>query len=468
MNLSQKRVRFGKHMGLGAMIAAALFLFNPDIAVVDVLPDFIGYILLAVALRFVRDLSPHLENAWRKFRLLALVTGLKFVSLFWVFGGLSNAQERPTMLLLLSFCFCILELGWGIPAWRELIEGFILHAQTSGGEYVLREKGAKSYRTGKNISISFRDFTVFFMIAKAFLANISEFSVLSDHSYDDTAFNWYRFIGLYRTLALFVGMIIGIVWLVWAIRYFCGIIRDADFIDSAKKKYETTVLPNTGLFVRRDIAFVLLILSAAALTTPDLYLDDVNAVPDTLTAILLAWTFIRLKPYYKNYMVGVGLSAVYGVMTVWGANVSKEYVTGSWVAKTWEDPKVFGEFIAMYPIRVVEAILFFVTFFVALRGVLAIIKAHCGYIPSTMDEKYRTARLEAIHKEVGMKVTAAAVFAALTAVTGGLYELMLSLDNFVSEIWWLINFAVSLGFFATVIYMMHAVNEEVESRYMLD
>lgn len=455
-------------MGLGAMIAAAVFLFNPDIALVDVLPDFIGYILLAVALRFVRDLSPHFESAWKKFRLLALVTGLKFASLFWVMGGLSNAQERPTMMLLLSFCFAILELGWGIPAWRALIEGFILHAQTSGGEYALREKGAKSYRTGKNISVSFRDFTVFFMVAKAFLANIAEFSVLSDHSYDDTAFNWYRFIGLYRTLAIFAGVVIGIVWLVWAIRYFRGILRDSEFIESAKRKYETTVLPNTGLFVRRDIAFVLGILCAAALTTPDLYLDDVNAISDTFTAILLAWTFIKLKPYYKKYTVGIGLSAVYGVITVWGAKVSKDYITGSWVAKTWDDPRVFGEFMAMYPIRIVEAILFFVTFFIALCGVRAIIKAHCGYIPATMDESYRTARLEAIHKEVGLKVTVAVVFAALTAVTGGLYEFIISLDNFVSEIWWLVNFAVSLGFFACVIYMTSAVNEEAESRYMLD
>lgn len=468
MNLSQKRVRFGKYMGLGAMIAAALFLFNPDIAVIDVLPDFIGYILLAFALRFVRDLSPHLESAWKNFRLLALVTGIKFVSLFWVFGGLSNAQERPTMMLLLSFCFCILELGWGIPAWRALIEGFILHAQTTGGEYVLREKGAKSYRTGKNISVSFRDFTVFFMIAKAFLANIAEFSVLSDHSYDDTAFNWYRFIGLYRILAIFAGVIIGLIWLIWAIRYFVGILRDSEFIESMKNKYETKVLPNTGLFVRRDIAFVLGILCVAALTTPDLYLDNVNAISDTITALLLVWFFIKLKPYYKKYTVGIGLSAVYGIFTVWGAEVSHNYVADAWVAKTWEDPKVFGEFMAMYPIRVAEAALFLVTVIFALKGVRAIIKAHCGYIPTTMDESYRTARLEAIHKEVGLKVTVAAVFAGIAAVIGGLYEFIISLDNFASEIWWLINFAVSLGFFACVVYMVNAVNEEVESRYMLD
>jgi hypothetical protein len=130
MDLLKRRFKPGKYFGLGAAMAAFCFLFNPDMAIVDVLPDVVGYILLTFALRYMRDLSPHFENAWRKFRILALMTSFKTLSLLWVFGGLTSAQERPMMMLLLSFCFCICELIWGIPAWRSLIEGFILHSQT--------------------------------------------------------------------------------------------------------------------------------------------------------------------------------------------------------------------------------------------------------------------------------------------------------------------------------------------------
>ncbi|MBO5967346.1 MAG: hypothetical protein J6S14_02475 [Clostridia bacterium] len=468
MSFSLKPKKTGKYLGLGIAAISAIFLFNPDVAIIDVLPDFIGYTLLAIALRFARDLSPHFENAWRKFRILAVMTFFKTLSLLWVFGGLTSAQERPTMMLLLSFCFCLCELIWGIPAWRSLIEGFILHSQTSGGEYPLIEKGAKSYRPGKNISYSFRDFTVFFMIAKAFFSNIAEFAVLSNHSYDDTAFDWYRFIGLYRAVAIFAGAVIGIIWLVRAIIYFRGILCDSVLISSMKEKYETTVLPNTGLFVRRDIAFVLGILAIAVLTTADLYLDDVNIISDTLTALLLAWTFIKMKPYYKNYKLGVILSAVYGVFTVVGSRLSYNFVTDSFPTKTWENTKVFREFITMYPVRVAEAALLFVTVFYALKGVRAIIDGHCGYIPSTMDEAYRKSRMEAIRKEVGAKVTVCLVIAAFAAVSGGLYEFILSLDLFISPIWWIINFVVCGAFFVSSLYMMNAVNEEVESRYMLD
>ncbi len=468
MSFSLKPKKMGKYMGLGFAAVSAIFLFNPDVAIIDVLPDFIGYTLLTVALRFVRDISPHFENAWRKFRILAVMTVFKTLSLLWVFGGLTSAQERPMMMLLLSFCFCLCELIWGIPAWRSLIEGFIIHSQTSGGEYPLIEKGAKSYRPGKNISYSFRDFTVFFMIAKAFFSNIAEFAVLSNHSYDDTAFDWYRFIGLYRVLTLFAGAVIGIIWLVRAIIFFRGILRDSVLISSMREKYETTVLPNTGLFVRRDIAFVLGLFAIAVLTTADFYIDDANFIPDTLTALLLVWTFIKLKSYYKNYKLGMIITAVYGVFTVVGSTLSYKFVTDSFPTKTWENRAVFKEFITIYPIRLVEAALLFVTVYFALQGIRAIINEHCGYIPSTMDESYRNSRMEAIRKEVGVKVTVCLAFAALAAVSGGLYEFMLSLDLFISPIWWIINFAVCGAFFVSSLYMIGAVNEEVESRYMLD
>ncbi len=463
MDLSQRHVRFGKYTGLGWAAASAAFLFDPEIGLVELLPTFIGYLFLTLSLMYWRDLSPHFESAWKKFRLLAFVSGLKFVSFIWVFGGLSNNLERPTMMLLLSFSFAVVELILGIPAWRSLTEGFIIHSQTARGEYPLRDK------KGRNVSIAFRNATVRFMVLKAFFSNISEFAVLSEHTYDDTSFDWSKFVGLFRTLALFVGVIIGAVWLVRAISFWRGILKDKELIDSAKEKYEATVLPNTGLFIKRKIGFLLSLICAAALATPDFYLDSINFIPDTLTALLLIWAFIKLKPYFKNYFVGIALSAVYGAVSIWGAILSYGYVSDPIsVRRTWENTKVYAEFWRMYPVRVAEALLFLASVTIALWGVCTIIKNYCGYVPENMDESYRTSRLAAIQKEVGNKVTLCFAMAALTMLTGGLYELILSFDNLLSEIWWLINFCVSAAFFASAVYMMYAVSEEVESRYMLD
>ena len=98
----------------------------------------------------------------------------------------------------------------------------------------------------------------------------------------------------------------------------------------------------------------------------------------------------------------------------------------------------------------------------------AIISAHCGYVPETMDESYRVSRIAGIHKEINVKVNYCLAMAAVTALVGGLYELILSFGGIISEVWWMLNLAVSIAFFATGVYMTMAVNEEVESRYMLD
>lgn len=468
MELSQKKIRFGKYMGLGAALAAVFFLFNPNMALVDVLPDCIGYILLSLSLRYWRDLSPHFESAWKKFRILAAVEAVKLLALFWVLGVLTNELERPTMQLLLSFSFSLGELILGIPAWWAFIEGLIIHAQTAGGEYPLAERGARHGHHGENVCVRFRSLTVFFIIAKAFFSNIAEFAVLSTHSYDDTAFAWNDFIGLFRTIAIAFGMIIGLIWLACAIGFFRGLMHDDMLIRSAKDKYTACVLPNRGLFISRQISAILTVIVFAALFTPDIYIDHVNILPDALSAFLLIFAFIKLKPYYKHYAVGLSLSLCYLVLTVWGSIASQEFITGSWVERTWDEPNVFSEFISMYPVRVAEAIMMLAAFCAVLHGVRAIIAEHCGYVPLTMDEAYRTSRLGAIHKEVGVKVTLCLICAVLTAITGGLYELILSLDLFISELWWIINFVVSACFFASALNMMLAVCEEVESRYMLD
>ena len=57
-----------KNLRPGYLIAAALFLFNPNVNIVDVLPDCIGYLFILRAIAGVSDLVPHFEEAKAAFR----------------------------------------------------------------------------------------------------------------------------------------------------------------------------------------------------------------------------------------------------------------------------------------------------------------------------------------------------------------------------------------------------------------
>ena len=52
-----------KSLSFGLMLAAPFCLFNPEYSIIDPLPDFIGYILIVLALRKLRDVDSHLDAA---------------------------------------------------------------------------------------------------------------------------------------------------------------------------------------------------------------------------------------------------------------------------------------------------------------------------------------------------------------------------------------------------------------------
>ena len=80
MNIEKlKDKKLGKFLGMGLILLAPLFLFDQNIALVDVLPDAVAYIILTLSLRYFRDISSHFETAFGKFRVLVLVSVLKVV-----------------------------------------------------------------------------------------------------------------------------------------------------------------------------------------------------------------------------------------------------------------------------------------------------------------------------------------------------------------------------------------------------
>ena len=58
--------RSQKHMGLLYVMLGGIFLCNPVVGFVDVLPDLVGYLLISVGLLRLADLNGHiLESAQR-------------------------------------------------------------------------------------------------------------------------------------------------------------------------------------------------------------------------------------------------------------------------------------------------------------------------------------------------------------------------------------------------------------------
>ena len=104
-----------KHMGIGLIAVSMLFLWNPDaLAVFDLLPDVIGYILLSLGMSSLSYLNHHFDQSAKYFNRMIALSAARLVFVLVLFGLVSHF-ERPTTILLGNFVFGVLELMALLP-----------------------------------------------------------------------------------------------------------------------------------------------------------------------------------------------------------------------------------------------------------------------------------------------------------------------------------------------------------------
>ena len=253
-----KRKRIINFSAIGLSL---IFLFNPNVAVIDFLPDFIGYVLLCIALTNLSDINDTVSQALKIFKKLIIIDVAKLASLMWVFG-ISVVNERNSSLLLWSFVFAVLEMVFVIPAFLKLFAGMnelgFLYDNTS----VI---GSKKADSKKNYTDKIRGFTVFFISIKAIMSFLPELADLTTTEYSENMglTNMYRYIGVARGLAFAPVLVIGTLWIVKTVSYFKRVDRDVVFVEALEKTYAERVTPKTVIFVKRNIALSFAVLMAS-------------------------------------------------------------------------------------------------------------------------------------------------------------------------------------------------------------
>ena len=158
LTTNQKKSKREAQIPWIAFSVAFLFIFNPNISIVDLLPDFFGYIILSVSLVKLSMISEGLVEARKAFERMIIIDGAKLLALIWVFG-IDVSSARSSSLLLFSFVFGVFEIIFLAPAFIKLFEGFgelgNFHVNTS--IHGSKKNGGKSYTE------KIRNFSVFFV-----------------------------------------------------------------------------------------------------------------------------------------------------------------------------------------------------------------------------------------------------------------------------------------------------------------
>ena len=109
-----------KKIRLIPVFAGLVFFFNPYFACLDVLPDFIGAILICLGLSGPSVFNDNAKDARAAFFKLIFVDVVKNICLMISLGA--GTTEQPTALLLISFSAAVLGLFFLIPAMIKLCD----------------------------------------------------------------------------------------------------------------------------------------------------------------------------------------------------------------------------------------------------------------------------------------------------------------------------------------------------------
>ena len=462
------KLKRNKRISFGAIAVSFAFLFNPSISIVDILPDFIGYIILTVALTKLADMNDTFFEAQRKFRFLIIVDALKLLALFWAFS-MASGNERNSSILLWSFVFAVLDMVFLVPALIKLFSGMTELAYAHESAYLLGVS-----KKGRTPTDRIRRLSVTFVIFKAVVSFLPELTELTSSYYwelmiNPPKFNLYRYVGALRFLAIILILAVGILWLVKIIRFFSVVSKDKVFMDSLNAAYEEKVLTKKGIFIKRSVNIASVLFLAAIVLSFDFRFDGVNIIPDILTVPLFAVALSmlgkvvnvsKLKSAIFCTLAGVSFTAYYVVDLVFQR---KFYSNG--IEIIWRDE----EAMMLYAVSIVLAVISAATFVMLVGFVLGCYTDVIGVAtePDITDE--RNARLvigyaEECKKRLNMRVIACLVASLVCAAADICYVVFSKAFGAM----FLINTVSVIAFFVIFFNFYLLLGSTLQDKYKLE
>jgi len=322
-------------MGFGYLLMGFLFLINPVIHILDILPDCIGYWLIAMGLRKTSLFIGHLDTARGHFWKLALVDLAKVFSIgFWPYVS-------DTAMLLLAFIFSLVELLFFIPAIISLSEGMNYAGMWYQGESVYAKKYKKikvrqpdglilkEKKPTAELGTKWRNFSIGFMVLRCAasvapeLTALQLFNNLGAVHAGAIDYSYYKPF-LYVVLGLTV-MITGLVWYVRTYRYWNGIRRDTIFTEQLRQKYEKDILSNDNLMCALRMKRVTVCFAAAAITSVFVVFDGVNVMTGAISSAFLVAAACMMGKDIKLAYISVPISLCRAALALWNLVLQFRY-----------------------------------------------------------------------------------------------------------------------------------------------
>lgn len=357
-----------KWMGFLLLCFFPFFFANPVVGVIDIFPDFIGYVFVLTALSKLRDVSDKFDDAFRQITVAALISVGQLVSLFLSFGVISGGEGGyQSSFMMFSLVITSLEFIFTIRAVRKFFSAMQYVGERFGCSFVCAPKprSAKSKRKPRTVSRtdSFMNFTTVFIIIRGLCGTLPQFATQSSHGFDETVFDYSDFLPIFQILGIIICIIFSTIWIIRAYAYFGGLFCQKEFIESLKKTYSETVVNVSVRFILRNNSLFVLLFSFAAYLGVDLYINDkmLNVIPDALFALICIITLLILHEYFKYSgklkWISIAVFAAYGTVSFIKDRIHYSYFSEFTMFSYYRDTKAYNLYTKLTTVNIFSSIL---------------------------------------------------------------------------------------------------------------
>ncbi len=462
------RLAIKQSMGLWLCIPAILFLAEPNIGFRDLFPNCIGYLLLCAGLSRAAEINDYVADAVAAFKKMVWISVGAMLAEYYLHNVLPteekalNTYESPTMLLLFSFVMLVLKCYFLLPACRDLFQGLGAFAERHGGEKICEE------RHGKTISERMSRLTRVFVVLLSVLSLLPELAVLGRFEYETekTHVDWFRFVELFRTLALFAAIALSIYWLIRVLSYIVTFLSDRSMCCAIEERYERETRCNVPIREWRRYRFAFWFLMLGAVFFLSIRMDDRAVLPSAFCALFgvigVFWTGVSVKTRHRVWILLTALLSA--VCSIAAGKINDEYFRLYLSAEaSYYSTTAYRSFLAVRISQIAEVFLVLLFWLTVLVWLYSFIKEKARVAYNVEDDRISARATEKMHRRFRLRVIVSAVLFTLSAV-GQVFEILLRLQY--PWLWWIcvpISLAAVLSFVALLFALSDHLEEQAQS-----
>ena len=457
MKRERKGIRFAP------FAIASLFLFNPMMGTIDILPDFIGYLLISRSLVGLCEINEHFVEARGYFNKLLYISIAKFgISAFMLF---KNFLSGEIFILLYLFVFSALSVIFGLPAIAALKKG-IQYLPMYSPSALVDKPITKGSRVSKNELVG--AVTSAFLVLHAVLTTVPELFVLGKtDEYGNVNYQALVNQGTARMISFFTLLAFGVMWVVIICVYFASVCRDKPFLKRLEEIYLEKNRYDENALVSRQLGKGLALILLAFVFSIDIFIDDVNFFPSAISAILVIFAARTLKGYVKfkkRYVIISVLSSVAGIVKLIAEIAFNQKFTYANMAYYEVGRRMYSVLTAS---NVVDSLLHCAVLAVAILLLRELISHHTGFSTKIGEEYYSDPKIVELHKSLLRGTVPLAVFSALRTATSIFYYYAQAHSEWYFELALYYHLSVTVCLLIIASSLLKKVGEEVSYKYMI-